>query len=152
VAYLTQFSGSVPVIKFHIDQSVMTIGQNFDMDICVPEDGIADNHATIEAVKQAEDYRFIIKSYEDEALLELNGESVAHANLKDGDWLIIGGVEFQFTDDGINEFKDNIVPISMGSLNTQNSVTPIKGRENIKPMSTKEYIEESRFSRRLNRF
>jgi len=149
VAYLTQFSSSVPVIKFHIDQSVMTIGQDFDMDICVPEDGIADNHATIEVVKQAVDYRFIIKSNEDEALLELNGESVAHANLKDGDWLIIGGVEFQFTDDGINEFKDNIVPISMG---TQNSVTPIKEREDLKPMSTKEYIEESRFSRRLNRF
>ncbi|MDH5369979.1 MAG: FHA domain-containing protein [Gammaproteobacteria bacterium] len=149
MAYLTQFSSSVPVIKFHIDQSVMTIGQDFDMDICVPEDGIADNHATIEVVKQAVDYRFIIKSNEDEALLELNGESVAHANLKDGDWLIIGGVEFQFTDDGINEFKDNIVPISMG---TQNSVTPIKEREDLKPMSTKEYIEESRFSRRLNRF
>ena len=153
MAYLTQFSNSVPVIKFLIDQSVMTIGQDIEMDICVPEDGIANNHATLESVKQTENYCFIIKSHEDESLLDLNGVSVSHADLKDGDWLIIGGVEFQFTDDGINEIEDNIVAINtVEKLKPQKSVKVIKEAEDVKPMSTKEFIEDSRFSRRLNRF
>ena len=66
MAYLTQYSSSVPVIKFNIDQFVMTIGQSLDMDICVPEDGVAESHATVEAIKEAQSYRFTIKSNADE--------------------------------------------------------------------------------------
>lgn len=150
MAYLTQFSNSVAIIKFPIDQSVMTIGQNIDMDICVAEDGIADNHAVIEVSQKAKKFHFNIKSRLNESMLDLNGEHVAHAELNDGDWLIIGGVEFQFTDDDINEIKDNFVQI-----NTFEDVKPIKveilANEDKTPMTTKEFIEDSRFSRRLNR-
>ena len=109
MAHLTQYSNSVPVIKFNLDQSFMTIGQDFEMDICIPEDGVAANHATVEAFKKTESYSFMIKSREDELLIELNGKAVSQAELQDGDWLIIGGVEFQFTDDGVNEIKEQTV-------------------------------------------
>lgn len=153
MAYLTQFSSSIPVIKFLIDHSVMTIGQDIEMDICVPEEGIAGNHATVEAVKQSNTYRYIIKSRDEETLLDLNGNSISQAELKDGDWLIIGGVEFQFTDDGINKLEENIVHINTASNSKPHKrVKATKEDEVVKPMSTKEFIEDSRFSRRLNRF
>ncbi len=165
VAYLTQFSNSVPVIKYHIDQVLMTIGQDIDMDICVPEEGIAENHALVEAIKQTDSYRFIIKSREDETLLELNGETVSHAELQDGDWLIIGGVEFQFTDDGVNTIVEadledtTIINLEKAETNEntgsealqlvkelkQELEHGLKGEE--KPMSTKEFISNSRRSR-----
>ena len=168
MAYLTQFSNSVPLIKFHIDQSLMTIGQDFEMDICIPEDGIADNHATIEAIKQTDSYRFIVTSREEESLLDLNGSSVAQAELQDGDWIIIGDVEFQFTDDGENSIKEVVIS---KSVKDEAKVTKISKSEKTdspamdllkdlqeeikngiqsKPrkMTTKEFIANSRQSRR----
>lgn len=109
MAYLTQYSNSVPVIKYHIDQLIMTMGQNFDMDICIPEDGVADNHAELEVVKSMDTYQFIVKSNENASLIELNGAAIKQAELQDGDWLVIGGVEFQFTDDGVNSFSEEPV-------------------------------------------
>ncbi len=159
MAYLTQYSSSVPVIKFNIEQSVMTIGQNFDMDICVPEDGISESHATVEAIKEAQSYRFIIKSNEDEPLLELNGAAVSHAELKDNDWITIGGVEFQFTDDGVNEIKEMTklaataptlavvepieLPVEKKNVEEESAIS-----NESKPISTKEYVAKSRYSRR----
>ena len=152
MAYLTQFSGSVPVIKFPIDQTIMTIGQDIEMDICVPEDGIAANHALLEVTEKNNCFHFIIKSREDESLIDLNSESISHAELKDGDWLIIGSVEFQFTDDGINEFTSNVVSIKPNEkLAPKDSIKATQDKEE-KLISTKEFIEDSRFSRRLNRF
>ena len=154
MAHLTQYSSSVPVIKFHIDQSVMTIGQDLDMDICVPEDGVADNHATLEAIKQDESYHFVVKANEDESLLDLNGETVSHAELKDGDWIIIGGVEFQFTDDGKNDIKEVNVstqaaeipasqPIDLVKIK-QETTQKVEEKKEERPMTTKEFIENSR--------
>ncbi len=159
MAYLTQYSNSVPVIKFHIDQTIMTIGQDFDMDICIPEDGVAENHAIIEAIKQTETYRFVVKSHDDKTSLDINGETTVKADLQDGDWLIIGGVEFQFTDDGVNE----ITEVSAEQVNTTDShadthqeseaLKLVKGlkqelENNTPPMSTKEFLAQSRQSRR----
>ena len=158
MAYLTQYSGSVPVIKFNIDQPLMTLGQHFDMDICVPEDGIADNHASVEAIKQSESYRFVIKSREDEKLVELNGESVAYAELHDGDWIVIGGVEFQFTDNGINEIHETHTEIASSKVITQEkpeseALKLIKQiKEEVDSVTSEELLEDSRFSRRLNFF
>ena len=165
MAYLTQYSNSVPVIKYHIEQTLMTIGQDIDMDICVPEDGIAENHATVEAIKYADSYRFIIKSSESEASLELNGEAVSHAELQDGDWLIIGGIEFQFTDDGVNSIVDEKTTIPAPIVatkpellqktekNESEALKLIKGLkeellDDVKPLTTKEFIANSRNSRR----
>lgn len=165
MAYLTQYSGSVPVIKFHIDQPLMRIGQHIDMDICVPEDGIADHHAALEAIKQSESYSFIIKSREDEKAIELNGESVTSAELKGGDWLVIGGVEFQFTDDGINHIKESLSIVSdvKPVISAQNGIVQdaqesealkmVKQlKEDVASITTEELLEDSRFSRRLNFF
>lgn len=152
MAYLTQFSGSVPLIKFPINQTVMTIGQDIEMDICVPEDGIAANHAMLEVTEKNNCFHFIIKSQEDESLIDLNSDSISHAELKDGDWLIIGGVEFQFTDDGINDFTSNVVSIKPNEKPApKDSIKATEDKEE-KLISTKEFIEDSRFSRRLNRF
>jgi len=167
MAYLTQYSNSVPVIKYHIEQSLMTIGQDIDMDICVPEDGIAENHAAVEAIKHAESYRFIIKSSKREALIELNGEAVSHAELQDGDWLMIGGVEFQFTDDGVNSIIEEgasipaptVVempkskPLHKTDKNESEALKLIKElkeelQDGVKPLTTKEFIANSRNSRR----
>ena len=167
MAYLTQYSGSVPIIKFNIDQSLMTIGQDINMDICVPEDGISDNHAAIEAIKHEESYRFVVKSREDEPLLDINGETVSTAELQDGDWLTIGGVEFQFFDDGVNDIKkvdisisDDVVEMKVqphAKIESKQSeaLTLMKELkqevESIKT-TTEEVIEDSRFSRRLSLF
>lgn len=167
MAFLTQYSNSVPVIKYHIEQTLMTIGQDIDMDICVPEDGIAEKHAAVEAIKHAESYRFMIKSSESEAPLELNGEAVSHAELQDGDWLMIGGVEFQFTDDGVNSIveekitipapvivaKPKAEPLQKTEKNESEALKLIKGLkeellDDIKPLTTKEFIANSRNSRR----
>lgn len=161
MAYLTQYSSNIPVIKFHIDQTVMTIGQDFDMDICIPEEGIAENHATVEAVERMGMYRFIVKSHEDESLLDINGETTSTAELKNGDWLVIGGVEFQFTDDGINAIKESSAQISIEKkmapkpivVDKENidsaALTLIKElKEELEPMTTKEFIANSRKSRR----
>ncbi len=167
MAFLTQYSNSVPVIKYHIEQTLMTIGQDINMDICVPEDGIAENHAAVEAIKYAESYRFIIKSSESEASLELNGEVVSHAELQDGDWLMIGGVEFQFTDDGVNliveekttisapvvEAKLKTTSLQKTEKNESEALKLIKGLkeellDDVKPLTTKEFISNSRNSRR----
>ena len=164
MAYLTQFSSNIPVIKFPIDQILMTIGQDFEMDICVPEEGIADNHATVEAIEQAGAYRFLVKSREDESLLDLNGETTSSAELHNGDWLTIGGVEFQFTDDGVDAINKTITapepkPIIAKPVETQNKskespalklIKELKEelQEELKPMSTKEFIANSRQSRR----
>ena len=166
VAYLTQFSNSVPVIKFHIDQSVMTIGQDFEMDICIPEDGIADNHASIEAIQNADSYRFVVKSREKESLLDLNGSTVSQAEVQDGDWLIIGGVEFQFTDDGVNSIKEvaiqspnsQVEPQLAEKIETESPALNLlkdlqdeikDGLQSApKKLSTKEFIANSRQSRR----
>ena len=164
MAFLTQYSNSVPVIKYHIEQTLMTIGQDIDMDICVPEDGIAENHAAVEAIKHAESYRFIIKSSESEVSLELNGETVSHAELQDGDWLMIGGVEFQFTDDGVNSIVEEktTIPVPVVEANTSLQKTEknesealklIKGLkeellDGVTPLTTKEFIANSRNSRR----
>jgi len=158
VAYLTQYSSSVPVIKFHIDQSIMTIGQNFEMDICIPEDGVAENHATLEAIKQTESYRFIVRIHENETALDLNGETTSTAELHDGDWLIIGGVEFQFTDDGVNAIKDSspvkvVAAVEEPVYKESDALKLVKelkqGLENeVQPMSTKEFLAQSRQSRR----
>ena len=161
MAYLTQYSSNIPVIKFHIDQTLMTIGQDFNMDICVPEEGIADNHATVEAVEQSGMYRFIVKSHEDESLLDLNGETTSAAELKNGDWLVIGGVEFQFTDDGVNAIKqlNTQIPVK-AKVATKPVVIEKKNndsaalilikelKEELEPMTTKEFIANSRKSRR----
>lgn len=153
MAYLTQFtSSSVPVIKFLIDQNSMTIGQNIEMDICVAEEGIAEKHAVLEAIEQAEKHQFLITSHENEELIELNGLAVSHAELKDGDWLIIGDVEFQFTDDGINEIVKTPTPkVKVAKIKPGKTVNTLNEKI-VKPLSTKEFIEDSRFSRRLNRF
>lgn len=168
MAYLTQFYNSVPLIKFVIDQNVMSIGQDLEMDICIPEDGIAENHASIEAIKQTDSYQFVVKSREDESLLDLNGKAVAQAELQNGDWLTIGGVEFQFTDDGIYQIKEVTAqaPVKFEVKETQlpkseKSKSPaldllkelqeeIKTGSQIKSqkMTTKEFIANSRQSRR----
>lgn len=165
MAYLTQFSSSVPLIRYPIERLLMTIGQNFDMDICVPEEGIAEDHAALEAVKYAEAYRFTIKSRENEALLKLNGEVVSQAELCDGDWLIIGDVEFQFTDDGINLIVEESTSIPATTvveepklhLNTENNDSEALNllkelKEELqdveKPLTTKEFIENSRHRQR----
>ncbi|MCW8899669.1 MAG: FHA domain-containing protein [Gammaproteobacteria bacterium] len=167
MAYLTQYSGSVPVIKFNIDQTLMTIGQGFEMDICVPEEGISDYHAAIEAIKQDKTYRYIVKSREDEPLLDINGETLSHAELKDGDWLTLGGVEFQFKDDGINNIKE--VEISSSLEDTKHNIQPRTKKEpnesdalalmkelkqEVESIKTKteKVIEDNRFSRRLSLF
>ena len=161
MAYLTQYSNSVPVIKFHIDQTIMTIGQDFEMDICIPEDGVAENHATIEAIKQTESYRFVVKSHENETSLDINGETTIKADLHDGDWLIIGGVEFQFTDDGINEIKEltsaPVLPkpaeVKEEAYQESEALKLVKGlkqelEKEALPMSTKDFLAQSRQSRR----
>lgn len=167
MAFLTQYSNSVPVIKHHIEQTMMTIGQDIDMDICVPEDGIAENHAAVEAIKRAESYRFIIKSAESEASLELNGDAVSHAELQDGDWLMIGGVEFQFTDDGVNSIVEEKTTIPTPTVVAKPKPEPLQKTEknesealklikelkeelldDVKPLTTKEFIANSRSSRR----
>ena len=161
MAYLTQYSGSVPVIKFNIDQSMMTIGQDINMDICVPEDSISDNHCVLEAVKKNDSYRFIIKSHEDEAQLIVNSETVSVAELKDGDWIVLGEVEFQFTDDGIFDIKIIEIPVSAEANSSQpntvsiNSV-PIQLNQEVPdetvPMASDNLQDEHQFSRRLNFF
>lgn len=164
MAYLTQYSNSVPVIKFYIEQSVMTIGQDIDMDICVPEDGIADNHASVETVKQGESYRFTVKSREDESLLDINGNAVSHAELQDGDWLTIGGVEFQFTNDGTNEIKEVGISTPVSEIETPkpqqikreakepDALTLMKEiKKEVESITTGE-AQDSQFSRRLNFF
>ncbi len=164
MAHLTQYSNNVPIIQFNIDQLLMTIGQDFEMDICIPEDGIAANHATIEALKKTESYSFIIKSREDELLIELNGETVSQAELQDGDWLIIGGVEFQFTDDGVTEIKEHAVAsfatvteikpklsqvTEIEKVNKESKpVKKLKVKAEEKTMTTKEFIANSRNSGR----
>ena len=165
MAYLTQYSSSVPVIKYPIEQILMTIGQDFNMDICVPEDGIAENHAAVEAVKYAESYRFTITSTENDTLLKLNGETVSQAELQDGDWLIIGEIEFQFTDDGIDlivseteSIPTSIVvektkPLQKAEDNDSEALTLIKElKEDLqdvtKPLTTKEFIANSRHRQR----
>lgn len=168
MAYLTQYSSSVPVIKYHIDQSVMTIGQNIEMDICVPEDGIAENHAAVEAIKHGKSYRFIIKSTENEPHLKLNGETVSHAELQNDDWLVIGDVEFQFTDDGLNSIVEETLVASTSAIEEKSALivtgaTKINNdsealklirvlkeglQDNSKPLTTKEFIANSRQSRR----
>lgn len=104
MAYLTQYSDSIPVVKFPIDQEVMTIGQHIEMDICIPEEGMAESHAALQAVSCSESYTFTIKS-EAEQVLVINGEETTQADLKDGDWITVGGIEFQFTDDGQYDFQ-----------------------------------------------
>lgn len=133
----------------------MTIGQKIEMDICIPEEGIADNHATVEAIKQpeSESYRFIIKSLENDALLDLNGENISHADLHDGDWLSIGGVEFQFTDDGNDVIKELVNSASKSIEKKQEALALVKElkeelQKELKPMTTKEFIANSRQSRR----
>lgn len=157
MAYLTQYSNSVPVIKFHIDQTIMTIGQDFEMDICIPEDGVAENHATIEAIKQTESYRFVVKSHENETSLDINGETTMKADLQDGDWLIIGGVEFQFTDDGVNEIKESatvkVAESKEEACQGSEALKLVKGlkqelENEALPMSTKDFLAQSRQSRR----
>lgn len=171
MAYLTQYSNSVPVIKYHVDQTFMTIGQNIDMDICVPEDGVAESHAALEAIKTAGTYRFLIKSAAIESLLKLNGVSVSRTEIQDGDWLFFGDVEFQFTDDGVNLIKEKSSSTAMHSPSTEEISKPtqkmsaktkekdsdalklIKGlkedlQDNSKPLTTKEFIANSRQSRR----
>ena len=177
MAYLTQYSGSVPVIKFNIDQSFMTIGQNIDMDICVPEDGISDNHAVLEAIHDNEKWQFVVKSRPDEPQLIFNGEAVSVAELHDGDWIMIGEVEFQFTDDGIYE----ITLVESPDLDTHPAVAPIlelvsteqkkldvskdlveeftanpsvldDGQHEDKLIKTNTLQDDNRFSRRLNFF
>jgi len=175
MAYLTQYSSSIPVIKFHIDQTLMTIGQHIDMDICVPEEGIAENHAAVEAIKQLESYRYIIKSQEDESLFELNGETVSHAELQDGDWLLIGGVEFQFTDDGSCDIKENLNtnpdmpvttkiksdPANLATLTLEkpaekhelSALELVKElKEEVESITSENPVEDGHFSRRLRFF
>lgn len=166
MAYLTQYSSSVPVIKHNIEQTYMTIGQNMEMDICVVEDGVAESHATVEAVKFSEVYRFTVQSQENESPLELNGDTVSQAELQDGDWLVIGGVEFQFTDDGIDPVSEVIPTITettpqAPSLQAESAVNiEVESdalqlmkdlKEEVESISTKDFIEDSRFSRRIQR-
>lgn len=151
LAYLTQFSNSVPVIKFPIDQSLMTIGQDFDMDICVPEEGIADKHAEIEVIQQAQSYRFIFKSIAQETI-QLNGDTVIQAELKDGDWLLVGDIEFQFTNDGVNEIKDDsVVSFNQAAPETVQLQVTADPEEEAPAIKTLQLLRENRFSRRLNR-
>jgi pSer/pThr/pTyr-binding forkhead associated (FHA) protein len=163
VAYLTQFSSSVPLIKFNIDQVLMTIGQDLAMDICVPEDGVAASHAIIEAINKSGSYSFFVKSSKDDLIVEQNGNTVSQADLKDGDWLNIGGIEFQFTDDGVNEIKEQVVSnmVTVTELKSDSvqaekkipkskPVTELEVEE--KTMSTKEFVANSRYSRRRMSF
>lgn len=152
MAYLTQYSNSVPVIKYYIDQTLMTIGQDIDMDICVAEEGIAENHAAVEAIKSAESYRFTVKSKAKKPLLEINGKTVSHAELQDGDWIIIGSVEFQFTDDGVNSISgvDSADNFSNNDSEALKLIKELKEelQDGKKPLTTKEFITNSRMSRR----
>lgn len=152
MAYLTQYSDNIPVIKYHIDQALMTIGQDLDMDICVPEEGIEENHAAVEVIKSAESYRFIVKSKEKQPLLEINGKTVSHAELQDGDWIIIGSVEFQFTDDGVNSLLgvDSADNFNNNDSEALKLIKELKAelKNGKKPLTTKEFITNSRMSRR----
>ena len=157
MAYLTQFSSNIPIIKFLIDQELMTIGQDIEMDICVPEEGIADHHAIVEAIEDAGSYRFVVKSQEDKSTFDLNGVTTASATLENGDWLVIGGVEFQFTDDGVNAINKEVLQAAPKASTVKPKDSPalklIKElkeeiQQDFKPMSTKEFIANSRKSRR----
>jgi hypothetical protein len=108
---------------------------------------------------------------EDELLIELNGETVSQAELQDGDWLIIGGVEFQFTDDDVNEIKEQAVSnfatvteikpklsqvaevVKVEKVNKESKpAEKLKVEAEEKTMTTKEFIANSRNSgrRRIN--
>lgn len=165
MAYLTQYSVNVPVIKFNIDQTLMTMGQDIEMDICVPEDGISDNHASVEAIKHGESYRFVVKCCEEKLLFDINGETASISELQDGDWLIIGGVEFKFTDDGVNDIKEVEVPtlvnVEVKKTQSQSTYKPKKSealtlmkelKQEVESITTKteKVIEENKFSRRLS--
>ena len=142
----------------------MTIGQDLEMDICVPEDGISENHAAIEAVKNGDSYRFIIKSRQDEPAININGETASIAELRDGDWIIIGDVEFQFTDDGIYAIKPVEVPTLEEVETTKLQVIKNQAAEpathelvddiqvEAEPLAADSMDEDHRFSRRLNFF
>lgn len=153
MAYLTQYSNSVPVIKFPIDHTLMTIGQHIDMDICVPEDGIADKHAELEAINHSQTCRFVIKTVEEQETIELNGKRVSHAELQDGDWLLIGEIEFQFTNDGVNEIMDDVVvPLVKESAQAVELKFTEDLKDELPSIKTAQMLRENRFSRRLNRF
>ncbi len=153
MAYITQYSNSVPVIRFNIEQVSMCIGRDIEMDICVPEDGVAARHACIQAEKQPGGYRFVLQALQDESV-RVNHTTVTTAELHDGDWLNIGGVEFRFTDDGINHIVDGIdAPVATEAVTEHTAVkTTDKDEAEAAIVSSREFIEKARFSRRLNIF
>ena len=94
-------------------------------------------------------------------LLELNGAAISHAELKNNDWINIGGVEFQFTDDGVNEIKETTKTAAASLRSVKPAMVkqlvqpletvkekPVVQSNNDKTMTTKEYVAKSRYSRR----
>ena len=159
MAYITQYSNSVPVVKFPLDQYVLSIGQAIEADICVPEDSIADKHAQLEITQQTECFQFQIITL-DNSHISVNGNSVSQATLKDGDWIVIGDIEFQFTDDGVNEIKliamdDNdtlIAPANVIELNQVEAESDTDKMQDDKVSADKQKASNKSFSRRLRSF
>lgn len=159
MAYITQYSNSVPVVKFPLDQYVLSIGQAIEADICVPEEGIADKHAQLEITQQTECFQFQIITL-DNAQISVNGNNVSQATLKDGDWIVIGDIEFQFTDDGVNEIKliamDNSdSPNAPANVIELSQDEPESGNDKLqddKVSADKEKVSNKSFSRRLRSF
>lgn len=165
MAYITQYSNSVPVIRFNIEQVKTCIGQDIEMDICVPEEGVAQCHAGIRAIKGPTGYRYMVESFDEKTQVTLNEHPVSMAELADGDWLQIGEVEFQFSDDGVDHIKeespaekhDASKKEKVASLAEPETVADVFEQEEIKEepavarLSTREFIEKNR-SRRLRMF
>ncbi len=136
------------------------------MDICVPEEGLARCHAGIRAIKGPTGYRYMVESFDDQLQITLNEHPVSMAELADGDWLNIGGVEFQFNDDGVDHIREEAPVVKKAPGKEENVVSLAEPEQavdvfeqqeetELEPavarLSTRVFIEKNR-SRRLRIF
>lgn len=166
--FLVQFAGGAPVIKFALDKRTLSIGQDFNADICVQEEGIAEHHALIE-IQPSQDnalaYQVVIKARQDQ-LMWVNEAVCEEACLQDNDWVRLGDIDFEYSAEGNFEFAEETSVaerVATPALDTRQSEPAFMPQPSqaepdtdvAKPdlsAARQTSLQNTRFSRRLNIF
>lgn len=156
MATLTLYVNGAPGIKYELDKACVTIGRDFDNDICLDDPGVSERHALIEAkaavqADRTNEYSLIDLDGTDTCLV--NNRPTSRAVLADGDYVRIGSHLFKYTAEAVRLAPTrtprpaaDVVPTGQNApeLPTQVQVANARGAQEF---DTHEF--DTKFSRRL---
>ena len=110
MAFLIQYANGVPGFKHELDKTVLTLGEEIDCDLSIPEEGVAAHHAIIELKKTTSGWEYYIRPAGDDEIL-VNDESIGgKVKLEHEDRIQLGEVMFRLDAKSVCQVSEVSMP------------------------------------------